>query len=159
MRRAAEGADADPVVETRFYANVADALCGAICFVDGGVADRKMVPVASGERVDVEALGPDWKAITVLQLRSVTTDDEFVFSPTSAGGRQAVAKLLDVYSRRLRGGVDGVMIIELGASSYQHKLYGTVNKPLLKFVGWHDEIVVDDDAVGAGAMLNDAIPF
>ena len=33
------GADADPVVEKRFYANVAEALCGAICFIDGGVAE------------------------------------------------------------------------------------------------------------------------
>ena len=113
--------------------------------------------MASGERVDAEALGPDWKATMAIQLRSVTTDDEFVFSPTSAGGRQAIVKLLDVYERRLRGGADGVMIIELGASSYQHKQYGTVNKPLLRFIGWHDENV--DSDVDTGAMLSDSIPF
>ena len=96
----------------------------------------------------------------VLQLRSVATEDELVYSPTSAGGLQAVAKLLDVYARRLRGGKGGVMIVELGASSYQHQQYGTVNKPLLKFIGWHDENVdVDVDDNDNVVTLNDDLPF
>lgn len=159
------GRDKTPLANTRFVADVEGAAAGFICFKSGGGVEKAMAPVASGKlirRDDLQDHGPyrdgdGWTECLSLPLRSVENGEEYVFEPTSIGGRAAIRQLFSEYGRWLRSGRSGLPVIELEATSYQHPRYGTVFKPVLKIVGWQDE-----NAPGNGVapdFENDSIPF
>lgn len=163
------GADNMPVSDVRFAADVQNTRFGFVCFVGGEVVDEVLVPVALGKSISPDQLpdhGPykdreGWVSSASLQLRGLETGDEFVFKPTSHGGRSAIGALLNKCSSRLRLGKTGIPIVELDVSSYEHRLYGPVLKPILKVVGWQDEADLINGAVEepGNGLFDDDIDF
>jgi len=163
------GTENMPVTEKLFAADVQGAQRGFICFVDGELVDEVMVPVARGVAISLEELadhgpyqdGDGWTASASIQLRSIETGDEFVYKPSSQGGRSAIGGLLTKYSFRLGAGKGGIPIVELENSSYEHRRFGIVNKPVLKLVSWKDEadLVNGIDAKPGEGLRDDDIPF
>lgn len=155
------GAENTPVTEIRFAVDVDGAERGFVCFVDGKLEDKVMVRVASGKKVSQETLpdhGPyegndGWKACTSIQLRSLTSGDEFLFCPVSNGGLAAIGPILKMYKCRLQANKGGIPIIDLDVADYKHKSYGKVLKPVLKIVEWRNE-----EDLG-GELLDDSQPF
>ena len=163
------GAENTPMTETRFATDVPGAQRGWVCFVDGECVEEKMVPVASGKTISEDELpdhGPyekddGWVESASIQLRSIETGEEFLFKPTSHGGRSAIGALLTKFGYRLSMGKSGIAIINLEVSSYEHKRYGTVFKPVLKIVSWRDEadLVADGGEKPTEEIISDEIPW
>ena len=65
------------------------------------------------------------------------------------------------YGYRLNGGSGGVPVIDLDVSSYEHKRYGTVFKPLFTVVKWLDEndLMKEAAAPSSEKLLDDTVPF
>jgi hypothetical protein len=64
---------------------------------------------------------------------------EVIYKPTTVGGIQAVAGLVDAVRDRLNGGHHNgkvAPVVQLEKSSYQHGQYGKVWTPILTVVGW-----------------------
>jgi hypothetical protein len=64
---------------------------------------------------------------------------ETTFKPTTVGGTQAVAGLINAVRDRLNTGQHGdkiVPVVQLQKSSYQHVQYGKVWTPELTIVDW-----------------------
>lgn len=163
------GTENTPVSETRFAADVRGSQRGFVCFIDGEVVGEVMVPVALGKVISPDELpdhGPyegtdGWKPSASIQLRSTETGEQFVFKPTSQGGHAAIGALLTKYGYRLGLGKGGIPIVDLDVTSYEHKRYGTVFKPVFKIVSWQNEAAL---VPGAGEdlgedLLNDSVPF
>jgi len=163
------GAENTPVIETRFAADVQGAQVGFICFVAGDVIDEAMVPVALGQKLSLQDLpehgpyegGDGWQPTAALQLRAIESGEEYIFKPTSQGGRAAIGDLLKRYGNRLSTGKGGIPIVELSVSSYEHRRYGRVFKPSFRVAEWRDEAALVN---GNAAKLveeppNDETPF
>jgi hypothetical protein len=161
------GADNTAVTERRFAADVKNARRGYVCFVDGQVVDEVWVPVATGKTVAKEDLpdqGPfegndGWVESVAIQLRSLESGADYIFKPTSHGGRAAVGGLLTAYGHRLELGKSGVPIIEIGAGSYEHKRYGKVFKPIFRIVDWRAESELLTQVGETPPISDDEIPF
>ena len=65
-----------------------------------------------------------------------TDGNVYTFVSNSKGGRSAVGVLAKAYGTRHRMKPDEIPVIELEATSYDHKLYGETLKPSFKIVGW-----------------------
>jgi hypothetical protein len=97
------------------------------------------------------------------------------FSTSSSGGRNALGKLCRAFDRDHRKHPGEFPIIELGVESYQHDVYGKIEKPSFKIVGWAkwdedengDAVIekprlqmrADDPHAQTDAYLDDEIPF
>ena len=94
-------------------------------------------------------------------MRSAESGEEFLFKPTSHGGRSAIGALLTKYGYRLSLGKAGIPIVDIDVSSYEHKRYGTVYKPVFKLVSWQEEVdLVKSVAEKSGKeLLEDSVPF
>ena len=110
------GAENTPVTEKLFAADANGAQRGFVCFVDGDVVGEVMVPVSIGKTVSPNELpdngpyqdGDGWMEAASLQLRSIESGEEFLFKPTSHGGRSAIGALLTKYGYRLSIGKAGM---------------------------------------------------
>jgi len=164
------GAENTPLTETRLAADVQGAQRGFICFVDGEVVEDVMEPVALGKAITPDDLadhgpyadGDGWVTSASIQLRSIETGEEYMFKPTSHGGRAAIGALLTKYGYRLSAKKGGIPIVECDVTSYEHKRYGTVFKPVFNIVSWQDEaelMVKDDDTKLGEELLDELAPF
>jgi hypothetical protein len=118
---------------------------GYICFGDGNkVLGERLVSV-SQPMPTVEELPdkgfpwvPQW-CVNLKCLGGEDADVEVTFKPTTVGGVQSVAGLIEAVRDRLNGGQhDGKVspIVQLRKDSYQHPQYGRVWTPLLDIVDW-----------------------
>ena len=119
---------------------------GYIAFTnDNKVAGERLVPVTQ-PKPDIMEL-PDkgdaeWQEQWTVNLQCVDGTDagtDVVYKPTTVGGLQAVAAMIETVRDRLNGGQhDGkvVPIVHLEKYSYQHSQYGRVWNPLLTVVDW-----------------------
>ena len=167
------GIDEDEVeLGTELVPNMEEAKIGWLKWKDGEVVEEKMFPWATGHpyREDLGDLDSDmWevddngKAIdpfaetATLPLKNPRTGEEFTFSTSSTGGRQAVAKLVYAWRHGVTQGKTGLPIITLGSDTYRHKKYGPVHYPVFKIMRWEDE--ADLIAGKTDAELEDEIPF
>jgi hypothetical protein len=118
---------------------------GYICFGDGNkVLGERLVSV-SQPMPAIEELpdkGFPWVPQWCVNLKCLSGEDagiETTFKPTTVGGVQAVAGLIEAIRDRLNGGQhDGKVapIVQLRKDSYQHPQYGRVWTPLLDIVDW-----------------------
>jgi hypothetical protein len=118
---------------------------GYICFGDGNkVLGERLVSV-SQPMPAVEELpdkGFPWVPQWCVDLKCLGGEDadvEVTFKPTTVGGVQSVASLIEVVRDRLNGGQhDGKVspIVQLRKDSYQHPQYGRVWTPRLDIVDW-----------------------
>jgi hypothetical protein len=118
---------------------------GFICF-DGAnkVIGERLVPVSQPkpEVAELPDKGFTWHEQWAVALKCIDGTDagtETVYKPTTNGGLQAIAGLIEAVRDRLNGGEhDGkvVPIVQLRKDSYQKPPYGRIWKPLLPVTGW-----------------------
>jgi hypothetical protein len=117
---------------------------GYICFVDNKVAGERLVSVSQPkpEIAELPDRAADWTEQWAVSLRCIDGTDagvETIFKPTTVGGLQAVAGLIEAVRDRLNGGQhDGKVapVVRLAKDSYQHGQYGRVWTPVLTIVDW-----------------------
>jgi hypothetical protein len=118
---------------------------GYIAFNDNNkVAGERLVSV-SLPKPDITELpdkGVNWVEQWAVQMKCLDGADagtEVIYKPTTVGGIQAVAGMVDSERDRLNGGQhDGKVapVVLLEKSSYQHGQYGRVHTPMLTIVDW-----------------------
>jgi hypothetical protein len=131
---------------SRWAANPMSFRWGYIAFTnDNKVAGERLVSIAQPkpEITELPNKGDaEWTeqwAVTLKCLDGTDAGTEVIYKPTTVGGIQAVAGMVDSVRDRLNGGQhDGkvVPIVELAKGSYQHGQYGRVWTPVLEIVGW-----------------------
>ena len=76
-----------------------------------------------------------WKLGFRVPLQDAETLETFAFRTMSPTGRTAVSTLIRNFERARRTKPEQLPIIQLGSSSYQHKVFGRVNIPQFNIVG------------------------
>jgi hypothetical protein len=118
---------------------------GYICFGDNNkVLGERIVSVSQPkpELAELPDKGSPWSEQWAVNLKCTSGTDagtEVVYKPTTQGGVQAVAGLIEAVRDRLNGGQHGgkaVPLVQLDKDSYQHSQYGRVWTPLLTIVDW-----------------------
>ena len=98
-----------------------------------------------------------WLHQILIPLQNVETSEVFTFQTTSTTGRTAVGALLRAYNRMRRTNPDEVPIIQLRASSYQHRTFGKVNTPSFVICGRTSLDGSKPDTPAAN--MNDEVPW
>jgi hypothetical protein len=129
---------------SRWAANPCSFRWGFIAFNDNRVVAEKLVSVSQPkpEITELPDKGCEWTEEWAVNLKCVTGVDagtETTFKPTTVGGVQAVAGLIDAVRDRLNSGQhDGKVapVVQLEKDSYQHGQYGKVWTPVLTIIDW-----------------------
>jgi hypothetical protein len=131
--------------DSRWAVNPMTFKWGYICFGDGNkVLGERLVSVSQPkpEVTDLPDKGFPWSEQWAVSLKCVTGADagtEVVYKPTTVGGIQAVAGMVELVRDRLNSGAhDGKVapIVCLGKDSYPHPQFGRVWTPALTLVDW-----------------------
>jgi hypothetical protein len=118
---------------------------GYIAFNDNNkVAGERLVSVSlpKPELTELPDKGFEWTEQWAVQMKCLDGTDagtEVIYKPTTVGGIQAVAGMVDSVRDKLNGGQhDGKVapVVLLEKSSYQHGQYGRVWTPALEIVDW-----------------------
>jgi len=94
-----------------------------------GDMDETDWPVLNGRPID------PWQNTRYLPMLD-ESGEVYTFVTASNGGIQAIDSLVEQYSKRWRMKPDEIPIIEIHATSYDHKQYGETFKPQFKVTGW-----------------------
>ena len=149
-----------PEDDSRWAVNPTSFKWGFICFNNDNKPTERLVPV-SQPKPDVTELpdnGFEWHeqwAVSMKCLSGTDAGTEVVYKPTTVGGVQAIAGLIEVIRDRLNGGQhDGKVspIVLLEKDSYPLKPYGRIWMPQL-----HDRGLDAVERPGAGAGTNVAV--
>jgi hypothetical protein len=131
--------------DSRWAVNPMTFRWGYICFSDGNkVLGERLVSVSQPkpEVMDLPDKGFPWTEQWAVNLKCISGADagtEVVYKPTTDGGIQAVAGMVEVVRDRLNGGGhDGKVapIVCLGKDSYPNPQHGRVWTPVLTVVDW-----------------------
>lgn len=151
------GPNDDEVEEgTRVAVDMNSVKIGWVRWWDGAPTDEEMVTIASGQKPQRRAdLGDDdeqmweedndgrpkdpWQNTVQLVCKTTDGEQEYTFSSSSAGGRNAVKALCKAYGQKMRSKPGMVPIVSLEVDSYKHKEYGKTFVPVLKIVDWASE--------------------
>jgi hypothetical protein len=118
---------------------------GFICFSnDNKVIGERLVSVSlpMPDLAELPDTGFEWQPQWAVNLKCLDGTDagtEVVYKPTTVGGIQAVAGLIETIRDRFNGGQHGGKvspIVHLEKDSYQRPPYGRVWTPLLTIVNW-----------------------
>jgi hypothetical protein len=118
---------------------------GFICFSnDNKVLAERLVSVGlpKPDAAELPDKGFGWVEQWAVNLKCIDGTDagtEAVYKPTTVGGVQAVARLIEAVRDRLNGNQHGGKvspIVCLEKDSYQHSQYGRVWTPLMTVVDW-----------------------
>jgi hypothetical protein len=111
---------------------------------DNRVLAERIVPVtqAKPEVTELPEKGGTWQEEWAVNLKCIDGTDagtEVVYKPTTVGGIQAVAGLIEAVRDRLNGGqhdgkVSPIVLLEKG--SYPHSQFGKIWTPTLTIVDW-----------------------
>ena len=147
-------------VGTKFVADMRNVQVGWVRWENKKPAEHVMGRVADGFRPAARAsLGfndknewefdtdrkqqDPWQSTSVLFLMD-SEADMYTYSPSSAGGRNAVIALCGAYGKLMRQHPGELPVLEIGVDSYRHETYGKTYVPVLKIVGWHSELDFDE---------------
>jgi hypothetical protein len=115
---------------------------GFICWKDNAPAGEVMRPLIGGQparRSELEEI-PDsdgWQEQASVVLRSMESGEMLEFKTSSKGGVSALGELVKEFTDRARrGDQNHVPVVVLKSTSYKHKAYGKVYKPVLEVVDW-----------------------
>jgi hypothetical protein len=131
--------------DSRWAVNPTTFKWGFIAFGnDNKVIGERLVPVSQPkpEATELPDKGSEWQEQWAVNMKCVSGTDagtEVTFKPTTVGGIQAVAGLIEAVRDRLNGGLhDGkvVPVVHPEKDSYQHTKHGTVWTPVLAIVDW-----------------------
>ena len=129
----------------RWAANPTTFKWGYICFGDGNKRlGERLVSVTQPkpDPAELPDLGFPWVEQWAVNLKCLSGADagvEAIYKPTTVGGLQAVAGLLDEVRDRLNGKAHGGLvspIVLLNKYDYPHAQFGKVWSPLLDVVDW-----------------------
>jgi hypothetical protein len=118
---------------------------GYICFGEANkVIGERLVSVSlpKPEVTELPDKGFPWQEQWSINLKCIDGADagtEVVYKPTTVGGIQAVAGLIEAVRDQLNSGQHGGKvspIVNLEKDSYQHAQFGRVWTPLLTIVDW-----------------------
>jgi hypothetical protein len=118
---------------------------GFICFNDNNkVIGERLVSVRQPmpELTELPDKGSDWQEQWAVSMKCTSGTDagtEVVYKPTTVGGVQAVAGLIEAVRDRLnRGDHDDKIspVVHLDKDSYQHAQHGRIWTPLVTIVDW-----------------------
>jgi len=118
---------------------------GYICFGDSNKIVGDRLVSAAQPKPNIAELpdhGFPWVEQLCVNLKCLDGTDadvEVTYKPTTVGGLQAAAGLIDTIRDRIRGGQHGGKIspiVQLRKDSYLHQQYGRVWTPLLDIVDW-----------------------
>jgi hypothetical protein len=130
---------------SRWAVNVMTFKRGYICFGDGNkVIGEKLVSVSlpMPDLAELPDKGFEWQEQWAVGLKCVNGTDagtEVVYKPTTVGGIQAIAGIIEAVRDRINAGEHGGKvspIVQLLKVSYQHTQYGRVWTPTLVIVDW-----------------------
>jgi hypothetical protein len=130
---------------SRWAVNVMTFKRGYICFGDGNrVVGEKLVSVSlpMPDLAELPDKGFEWQEQWAVGLKCISGTDagtEVVYKPTTVGGIQAIAGLIEAVRDRINVGEhDGKVspIVHLLKDSYQHTQHGRVWTPALGIVDW-----------------------
>ena len=131
---------------------------GWVHFEGGGKTDE--IWVKPGEpRPDESSLtehgpyeteGEGWKRAASVGVRDTETGEEFIYSPTSQGGRHALGGLAKQFAYRLAQNSNTcIPKVQLSSEWYPHKQYGKTWKPIFRVLGWVTITGSDGDKAAA----------
>jgi hypothetical protein len=154
-----------------------------IKFVNNEFIERKIYRRAKGERpVERERLGDldesqwgiglngqpadPWVLQSLLPMEDPEDEEVRVFVASSAGGKRAIAELVDRYVTRVRRhAFSGLPLIRLQKIMMPTKKFGNVPRPLFEITGWTEQDVREPirelqvpEKLG-NADMDDEIPF
>jgi hypothetical protein len=118
---------------------------GHICFGEGNKVIGERLVSVSLPKPEVTGLpdkGFPWQEQWSVNLKCIDGTDagtEAIYKPTTVGGIQAVAGLVEAVRDQLNNGQHGGKvspIVHLEKDSYQHAQFGRVWTPLLPIVDW-----------------------
>jgi hypothetical protein len=118
---------------------------GYICFGDGNKVIGERLVAVSQPKPDAAELpdhGFPWVeqwCVNLKCLDGTDADVEVIYKPTTVGGLQAVASLIEAIRDRLNGSQhDGKIapVVQLRKDSYSHVQYGKVWTPRLEIIDW-----------------------
>ena len=140
---------------------------GWICWNDSKVLEEIMVRITEGKPPAKHTLtdhGPyedaekdGWSQQSSAQFRDIETGSEYLYKTSSAGGRIALANLVQDYGKAFQRHPGELAIVELSNTSFEAKNRKTGKKlgkkyaPMFKIVGWvkEDELLAKFDAMAA----------
>jgi hypothetical protein len=135
----------EPESGSRWGVNVTTFKWGYICFGEGNkVIGERLVSVSlpKPEATELPDKGFPWHEQWGVNLKCIDGADagtEVQYKPTTVGGIQAVAGLIEAVRDRLNGGAhDGRVapIVRLEKDSYPHAQFGRVWTPQLPIIDW-----------------------
>ena len=159
--------EAELALGTELVPNMTEVRIGWLRWKNGEVVEENMAAWAVGHayREDLGDLDRDlweiddngkpidpYSETATLPLKNPRTGEEFTFSTSSTGGRQAVAKLVYAWRHGVTQGKSGLPVIALGSDTYKHKKFGPVHFPVFTIARWEDE----DDLI-AGKVETDPV--
>jgi hypothetical protein len=130
---------------SRWGVNPATFKRGYICFSEANKVIGERLVSVSLPMPDITELpdkGFEWQPQWAVKLKCIDGTDasvEVEYKPTTVGGIQAVAGLIDTILDRFRGGQHGgkvAPVVQLRKDSYQHSQHGRVWTPQLEIVDW-----------------------
>lgn len=168
--------DEELPIGTKLIPNMEELKAGYIKWEDGEPVDENMCCISEGTRptrddcgdldkngwpIDPNGVTSDpWQLTNILPMKEPETGQEFVFTTGSHGGISAIGKLAGQYGRQRSDHKDQLPIIEIGTTSYRHKKYGEVHKPVFKLVNWaSEEELISGKPDSNVVKLDDEIPF
>jgi hypothetical protein len=109
----------------------------------------------SGEPTD------PWKPQVLLPLKQLDSDRLYIFQTMSPTGLRAVASLISECKLMAKREPTMYPVVELAIGAFEHKKpgIGMVKKPAFKLVGKVPRNGIEPPQIGAGAVLDDEIPF
>jgi len=140
---------------TQLAVNMNDYSVGYICWKEGEMIEKIMVPVIAGNPPPASELpdhGPyktyddgtkdGWSAQRTVTMRDVETGVTYEFQVSNKSGEIAMGNLLRDFAKEMARHDGEVPVVELGSNSFVLKnVRGQPTKyaPVLKIVGWADE--------------------
>ena len=129
---------------SRWAVNPTSFKWGFICFNDNKVAAERLVPISQPKPnvAELPDKGSPWTeqwSVSVKCLDGADGGTEALYKPTTVGGLQAVAAMIEAVRDRLNDTQHGgkiVPVVHLEKDSYQSPQYGKIWTPVLTVVEW-----------------------
>lgn len=172
------GRDKEPVpYGTKLIAIMPSIMIGWMKWSDEGAPDARMgllednyAPPGRSElgdndqslwpRDDRGSIRDPWqRANTMIMVAEKDFDQQYTFSTTSKGGRDAVGDLCKDYGRHRRLRPNELPVVRLDSGSYRHpnRSFGEIRTPVFQITSWINNDIVP--MIGGVHLDRDEIPF